>query len=119
MSCGPQSGAMRAALRFAGRRIAAGRTFPGGTLVLCSSGGGGGRLTPEQHKRAFSVLSNTRLLDWKQWGSSLGGTLIVDDASYKEDVQRVGNRGREPQRTRRAGRPPGKVPPRIVPCLRC
>lgn len=89
MSCGPQSGAMRAALRFAGRKIAAGRTFPGGTLVLCSSGGGGGRLTPEQHKRAFSVLSNTRLLDWKQWGSSLGGTLIVDDASYKEDVQRA------------------------------
>ncbi|KAL4457761.1 hypothetical protein ABPG75_012626 [Micractinium tetrahymenae] len=80
---------MRAALRSAGRKVAAGRAAHGSTWVVCSGGGGGGRLTPEQHKRAFSVLSNTRLLDWKQWGSSLGGTLIVDDASHKEDVQRA------------------------------
>ncbi|KAL4443023.1 hypothetical protein ABPG77_008514 [Micractinium sp. CCAP 211/92] len=71
--------------------MSSGSASPRGTLVVLA--GGGGRLTPEQHKRAFSVLSNTRLLDWKQWGSSLGGTLIVDDASYKEDVQRAMREG--------------------------
>lgn len=92
---------MRTAMRSVTWKINSESASPRGTLVVLA--GGGGRLSPEQHKRAFSVLSNTRLLDWKQWGSSLGGTLIVDDISYKEDVQRVGgleaqSLGRQPTR---------------------
>lgn len=111
-SCGPQFGAMRPAIRSLGRKANSGTASSRGTWVVLASGsGGGGRLTPEQHKHAFSVLSNTRLLDWKQWGSSLGGTLIVDDASHKEDVQRVGDtrRGRGLLRTWRAGSPAARV----------
>lgn len=86
---------LRSALRSAAGRVGRQPRSPS-LAVLCSGGSGGssgggpgGRLTPDQHRRALSVLSNTRLLNWKEWGSSLGGTLVVDDSSHKEQVQKV------------------------------
>ena len=60
-------------------------------VVLCSGPGNGGppRLSGEEQRRALGVLSGARLFDWRQVGSQLGGTLIVDDASHKEEVQKV------------------------------
>lgn len=96
-----------AALRSAARQATAHRM-----LVVCgsggSSGGGGGedpsRLTPSKlgaplpsrllGDRAFTVLSGARQLNLKQLGTQLGGTLIVDDASHKEEVKQArGGRG--------------------------
>lgn len=74
-------------------------------LVVCSSGRGGGgtedpiRLTPSQllpgSGRAFTVLSGARQFEWRAVGKQMGGTLIVNDAAHKEDVQKVpgGRRG--------------------------
>ncbi len=70
-------------------------------LVVCSGSRGGqdpSHLTPSQLPsgggsgggRAFTVLSGARQFEWKAVGKQLGGTLIVDDASHKEDVQKVG-----------------------------
>ncbi len=106
---------MRTAMRSVSWKMSSGSASPRGTLVVLA--GGGGRLTPEQHKRAFSVLSNTRLLDWKQWGSSLGGTLIVDDASYKEDVQRVGGSEGSPAAQSAGRQPTGQCALWVWPCL--
>ena len=64
-------------------------------MLLCGSGQGGEGgppgPTPDQQRRALGVLSGARQISWKQLGDSLGGTLIVDNASHKEDVQKVGS----------------------------
>ena len=64
----------------------------GGRGPAPGSGGGGGgeqplRLSPDDQRRAISVLNGA--LDLKKWRSQLGGTLIVDDASHKAEVQQV------------------------------
>lgn len=89
-------------------------------LVVCGSSRGGGedpsRLTPSSllsggGRAAFTVLSGAKQFEWRAVGKQLGGTLIVDDASHKEDVQRVGDtrRGRGLLRTWRAGSPAARV----------
>ena len=64
-------------------------------LVVCSAGRGEdpSRLTPSHlltaGGRALTVLSGARQFEWRAVGKQLGGTLVVDDASHKEDVQKV------------------------------
>ena len=67
-------------------------------MVVCGGSRGGGedpsRLTPSHllsgGGRAFTVLSGARQFEWRAVGKQMGGTLIVDDASHKEDVHKVG-----------------------------
>lgn len=65
-------------------------------LVVCGGRGGSedpSRLTPSHllsaGGRALTVLSGARQFEWRAVGKQMGGTLIVDDASHKEDVQKV------------------------------
>lgn len=59
--------------------------------VVCGSGGKGSGpgLTADQQRRAVGILSAARNLDFRRLGNQLGGTLVVDDASHKQDVQQV------------------------------
>lgn len=66
-------------------------------MVVCGGSRGGGedpsRLTPSHllsgGGRAFTVLSGARQFEWRAVGKQMGGTLIVDDASHKEDVHKA------------------------------
>lgn len=90
-------------------------------LVLASARGGDqqpaedpSRLTPSRllGAKALSTVGGARLINWREWGSSLGGTMIVDDASHKQDVQKARRRwlaGWEPARGTLAVLPP--LPP--------
>ncbi|EFN58812.1 hypothetical protein CHLNCDRAFT_56906 [Chlorella variabilis] len=59
--------------------------------VVCGSGGKGSGpgLTADQQRRAVGILSAARNLDFRRLGNQLGGTLVVDDASHKQDVQQA------------------------------
>ena len=83
-------GAQRA-LRHAGVVARGGGSGGGG-------GGGGGNggpphLTQEQQRRAVGILSAARQLDLRRLGSQMGGTLLVDDATHKAEVQQAARDG--------------------------
>ena len=50
-------------------------------------------LALDQQRRALSVPSGAQRISWRAFGDSLGGSLIVDNASHKEEVHKVGRVG--------------------------
>ena len=68
-----------------------------GLQVVCGSGQAGDSglpgLAPDQQRRALTVPSGAQHINWREFGDSLGGSLIVDNASHKEEVHKVGGPG--------------------------
>lgn len=101
LRAGCQPGALRSALGAGSRQSpAAQRAF---LVAVCGGSSGAedpSRLTPSRlpsltspshhllGERALATVSAPRQ-DLRSWGNQLGGTLIVDDSSHKEDVQKV------------------------------
>lgn len=94
-------------------------------LVVCGSSRGGGedpsRLTPSSllsggGRAAFTVLSGAKQFEWRAVGKQLGGTLIVDDASHKEDVHKVGAGSGEASAVGKCRRTRGPLPLLLLHC---
>lgn len=63
-----------------------------GRLTVSAAAGGNGASDGSPHRlgsRALSAISSARLFNFNKLGTQLGGTLVVDDASHKEEVQKV------------------------------
>lgn len=102
--CSSASGGVRSALR-SGPALQGPTAARGALLVTCSGPGDLQQdpsrleptrlpgLVPVSHRllgaRALQSLTGAKQINLREWGTGLGGTLVVDDASHKEEVQQV------------------------------
>lgn len=64
-----------------------------GIQIACSSHKYGKIFNTDVHERALSVLRGAQQLDWPQWTSKLGGTLVVSDDEHRSFVQQAAREG--------------------------